>query len=52
MGLRRRWAAWVARRRARRSRVRLTWQTCRRCGNYSPQPAKSDRLCGSCRSLH
>jgi hypothetical protein len=45
------WAAMAARRRARRSRVRLTWQTCRRCGSYSLLPASSDQLCGGCRSL-
>jgi ribosomal protein S27AE len=32
-------------------RVRLTWQTCRRCGSKSYLPAGDDRLCGSCRSL-
>ena len=51
MRLSRRWAAWVARRRVRRGRVRVTWQTCRRCGSHSFQPASSDQLCGSCLSL-
>jgi ribosomal protein S27AE len=51
MGLRRWWAEVVERRRVRRGRVRVTWQTCRRCGSYSFQPAGSDRLCGSCLSL-
>jgi hypothetical protein len=32
-------------------RVRLTWQTYRRCGSKSYLPAGDDRLCGSCRSL-
>jgi hypothetical protein len=45
------WAALVERRRVRRGRVRVTWQTCRRCGSYSFQPAGSDQLCGSCLSL-
>ena len=46
-----RWAVLVARRRARRWRVRLTWQTCRRCGSCSFQPSVSDRLRGGCLSL-
>ena len=33
-------------------RVRLTFQTCRRCESKSYLPAGDDRLCGSCRSLH
>jgi ribosomal protein S27AE len=32
-------------------RVRLTFQTCRRCGSKSYLPAGDERLCGSCRSL-
>jgi hypothetical protein len=44
-------AALVARRRARPGRVRVTWRICRRCGNYSFQPAGSDQLCGGCLSL-
>jgi uncharacterized OB-fold protein len=32
-------------------RVRLTWQTCKRCGSYSFVPTGSGPLCGSCRSL-
>ena len=51
MGLGRRWAAMVARRRTRRRRGRLMWQTCRRCGSYSLLPASSDPLCGGCLSL-
>jgi ribosomal protein S27AE len=45
------WEALRTRRRARRWRVRLTWQVCRRCGSYAFMPAIGDRLCGSCRSL-
>lgn len=45
------WAALLARRRAFPGRVRVTWQTCRRCGSYSFQPVGSDRLCGGCLSL-
>jgi len=41
----------VVRRGARGRRVRLTWQTCRRCGSYSFVPIGSGSLCGSCRSL-
>jgi hypothetical protein len=51
MGLCRLWVALVARRRARRGRVRVTWQICRRCGSYSFVPVGSDRLCGGCLSL-
>ncbi len=60
MWIRERWAALVARvradkqardrlRRMRRGRVRLTWQTCRRCKRGGFAPASDDRLCGSCR---
>jgi uncharacterized OB-fold protein len=52
LGWGRRWGALLARRRAHRRRVRLTWQICRRCGSYSFVPAGADQLCGSCRSLH
>ncbi len=45
------WVALVTRRRARRWRVRLTWQTCRRCGSYAFLPAGLTPVCGSCRSL-
>lgn len=51
------WAALVdkaqklMRQRVRTRRVRLTWQTCRRCGSYSFETTGSDRLCGGCRSL-
>ena len=45
------WAALVARRRARRGRVRVTWQIYRLCGSYSFQSAGSDRLCGGCLSV-
>lgn len=52
VGIGRRWAALVARRQARSKQVRLTWQTCRRCGSYSLRPAGSDdQLCGGCLSL-
>ena len=62
MGLGRGWARLVERRRARtRSRrrdrrmrarrVRVTWQTCRRCGSGSFLPDGSDRVCGGCVSL-
>ncbi len=62
MGLGRRWARlierWRERKRARRRnrwmrarRVRLTWQTCRRCGSGSFLPATADRVCGGCLSL-
>ncbi|MGH3837635.1 MAG: FAD-dependent monooxygenase [Pseudonocardiaceae bacterium] len=57
-----RWAVWVGRRRAQKLsrnrrrgmrllRVRVTWQTCRRCGSSSFIPASADRLCGGCHSL-
>jgi uncharacterized OB-fold protein len=46
-----RWAEMVARRRARRRRVRLTWQTCRRCGSHAFFPVGIKPICGSCRSL-
>lgn len=52
-----RWAALVdraqklVRQGVRTRRVRLTWQTCQRCGSYSFVPTSSGRLCGSCRSL-
>lgn len=51
MGWGRWWAALVARRRARRWRVRLTFQTCRRCGSYAWLPVGLDPICGNCRSL-
>lgn len=51
MGWGRRWAALVARRRARRWRVLLTWQTCRRCGSYSFLPSGFNPVCGGCHSL-
>jgi hypothetical protein len=51
MGWGRKWGALLARRRAHRWRVRLTWQICRRCGSYSFVPAGADQLCGSCRGL-
>jgi hypothetical protein len=51
MGWGTRWAALIARRRARRRRVRMTWQTCRRCGSYSLLPIGLDPICGGCRSL-
>jgi hypothetical protein len=51
MGLRRWWAELIKRRRVRRSRVHVTWRTCRRCGSYSYQSSGSDGLCGGCRSL-
>jgi ribosomal protein S27AE len=52
MGWRKRWAAWVALRQARRARTRLTFQTCRRCGSYSLLPITRERpFCGGCRSL-
>jgi hypothetical protein len=47
MGWGRRWAALTA----RRWRVRMTWQTCRRCGSYSLLPVGFDPICGGCRSL-
>ncbi len=40
-----------SRRGSRPRRVRLTWQTCRRCGSSSFIPVSHDRLCGGCRSL-
>jgi hypothetical protein len=51
MGLGRRWAAMVARRRARRSRVRLTWQTCGRCGSYSLMNTLHSQLDEICANL-
>ncbi len=51
------WAALIdrvqtlSRKGLRLRRVRLTWQTCRRCGSYSFLPTSSGRLCGGCRSL-
>lgn len=48
---RRWWAALAARRRARRWRTCMTFQTCRRCGSYSFLPLGFDPICGSCRSL-
>jgi hypothetical protein len=51
MGWGKRWSALLARRRARRGRVRLTWQTCRRCGSYALLPVGTNPLCGSCHSL-
>lgn len=50
MTLFRLWAALFAQRQ-RSDRVRLTWQTCRRCGSYSFLPAGSDGRCGGCLSL-
>jgi ribosomal protein S27AE len=50
-GLAARRAERAARRLARRWRIRLTGQTCRRCGAYAFMPAAGDRLCGGCRSL-
>jgi hypothetical protein len=41
----------VVRRSVRVRRVRLTWQTCKRCGSYSFVPTGSGPLWGSCRSL-
>jgi hypothetical protein len=46
MRVRELWATLVTRRQ-RPGRVRVTWQTCRRCGTYSFQSAGSDRLCGT-----
>jgi hypothetical protein len=40
----------VQRRRMRKSRVRVTWRTCRRCGSYGYQAGKSG-LYDGCRSL-
>lgn len=51
MRLSRLWDGLAVLPRVRRRRVRLTWQTCRRCGSCSFQPARSDRLCGGCLSL-
>jgi uncharacterized OB-fold protein len=51
MGWQRWWSAHIERRRARRWRVRLTWQTCRSCGSYAFLPAGIHPICGSCRSL-
>jgi hypothetical protein len=57
MGMGGYWAALVdtaqklLRRGVRRQRVRLTWQTCRRCGSYSFVPTGSGPLWGSCSSL-
>jgi hypothetical protein len=45
------WVGLTERRRARCWRVRLTWQTCRRCGSYAFMPAGFRSICGSCRSL-
>jgi uncharacterized OB-fold protein len=46
-----RWSAHIERRRARRWRVRLTWQTCHKCGNYSFLPTGIRPICSSCRTL-
>jgi hypothetical protein len=51
IGVRKLWAALVARRWARPGRGRVTWRTRRRCGSYSFQSAGSDRLRGGCLSL-
>jgi hypothetical protein len=51
MGWSDRWVALMARRRARKQRVRLTWQTCRRCGSYSLLRVGLEPICCSCRSL-
>jgi hypothetical protein len=43
---------WQESPRAKRARrVRLTWQTCRRCHRSSLVTASHNRLCGGCRSL-
>jgi hypothetical protein len=60
MRIRERWAALIARLQAeklardrlrtmRRGRVRLAWQTCRRCRRVWLSPASGDQLCSSCR---
>jgi hypothetical protein len=51
MGWGRRWSARMQRRQARRWRLRLTWQACRRCGAYAFLPGGTKPICGSCRSL-
>jgi hypothetical protein len=40
-----------ARRHQRTRRVRLTWQTCRRCRSKSYLRASDGGLCGGCQSL-
>ncbi|MEA2202756.1 MAG: hypothetical protein QOI89_3436 [Solirubrobacteraceae bacterium] len=50
MGWQRWWSAHIERRRARRWRVPLTWQTCRSCGSYAFLPAGVHPICGNCRS--
>ena len=47
----RRWSAHIERRRARRWRIRLTWQICHKCGNYSFLPADIRPICSSCGTL-
>jgi ribosomal protein S27AE len=62
MGLGRSWARLVERRREqkrsrrryrrmRTRRVRVTWQTCRKCGSGCFLPVRGDRICGGCLSL-
>jgi uncharacterized OB-fold protein len=45
-----RWVKMIERRRARRRRVRLTWQTCRQCGRYTYLPISINPRCGRCQA--